>query len=561
MSLINCQNVSKAYGTDALFAGASFLIEKGSRTALIGDNGAGKSTLMKIVMGLVSPDEGRVITESGTSLGYLPQDAGFDGSFELLGSCACGGPALADALANLRAKKKQLEKEPDSNAAAAGYGDAVHEFEALGGFSRLEEAKKVLSMLGFLPGELELMPGHLSGGQKTRAHLARLLLGDHDVLLLDEPTNHLDTEACERFVDFLNNQFSGAALIISHDRYFLDQTVSSVLSLDKGVLKEYKGNYTDFRNKKTAEEEALARSAKEQKKVVERMEQAIQTLFSHRNFSARDSMVKKLGRVKEIAESSAAKRMTVRISSDKRSGREVLKIEGLSKAFGEKKLFDNVCCVIERGTRTGIVGPNGSGKSTFIKIISGAETADSGALTFGVNVKMAYFAQEFDHLSPSRTVLEELLEDTDISSSEARKLLGQFLFSGDDAFKTVEQLSGGEKCRLSLAKIMAEKPNFLLLDEPTNHLDTASCEILEKAVREYDGTVLAVSHDRYFLEHTTGATMEIKNGAVTFFPGSWSYYREKSKSPEKERPPEPQKPAERPVNNRDLRSKLKPLAD
>ncbi|MBO4548445.1 MAG: ABC-F family ATP-binding cassette domain-containing protein, partial [Abditibacteriota bacterium] len=239
MALITCQNISKSYGMRDLFEGVSFLMDKSSRKALIGDNGAGKSTIMKILAGELAPDSGRVLKETGVSVGYLPQDSGFDGDFELVGSVACASPELAESYARLRSCRERLDREPDSNSAAAELGDASHEFEALGGFGRLEQARIVLLMLGFLPEETELLPRHLSGGQKTRAHLARLLLGEHDLLLLDEPTNHLDIDACERFVEYLNAQYQGSALIISHDRYFLDQICDSVLALEGGCVSEY----------------------------------------------------------------------------------------------------------------------------------------------------------------------------------------------------------------------------------------------------------------------------------------------------------------------------------
>ena len=562
MSLVTCSGISKNYGDRLLFDNASFLIESNSKTTLIGENGTGKSTILKMIMGEIIPDSGNIIIENGKTIGYLPQDAVFTGEFNLLYSAICINTHISNALIELDKWKCLAKDKPNDNYIATKYSDANEQFEHYNGYALLERAKIVLKILGFTEDDFKLKTEFLSGGQKTRALLAKLLLSDYDLLLLDEPTNHLDIDACEKFVDFLNNQFKGAALIVSHDRYFIDQVSNTILEIDNKELIEYKGNYSDFSKIKADRAEARKKMIANQKKEIERMEETIQTLFSHRNFSARDSLVKKLNKTKILSDNNDSKKMTIRLSGDNKSGREVLKFENMTKSFDNKTLFNDVSLLIERGEKIGIVGPNGSGKSTFIKLINGVQTANSGILTYGIGVKMAYFAQEFDHLVPEKSVMAELIDTTDITAKEARDLLAKFLFAGDDAFKLVDALSGGEKCRLSLAKIMADKPNLLLLDEPTNHLDIASCEILENAINDYDGTVIVVSHDRYFLDKTTNLTIEIKDGKFTKYFGNYSYYKEKAARTTEElfaKKEDTDKNQPKSLSNRDLRNQLKPF--
>ena len=566
MSLVTLSNISKNYGERILFENGNILIENNSRIAIIGENGTGKSTILKMIMGEITSDTGSVTIESDKNIGYLPQDATFAEDFDLLHSVICINEKIKTILKELLSLKSLLSKKTDNNSIAIEYADANTLFENCNGYELLDRAKIILKILGFSKSDFSLSTDFLSGGQKTRALLAKLLLSDFNVLLLDEPTNHLDIDACERFVDFLNNQYKGATLMVSHDRYFIDQVTTNIIEIENRQIFNYPGNYSNYNKIKNEKIASHEKELVSQKKEIQRMEEAIQTLFSHRKFSARDSVVKKLNKIKKLSEINDTKKMSIRLSTDIQSGKEVLKFENMTKTFDNKTLFNNVSLSIERGEKIGIVGPNGSGKSTFIKIINGIQTANSGTLTYGHNIKLAYFAQEFDHLCPEKTVIEELLDNTSISSNEARDLLARFLFSGDNAFKLVKSLSGGEKCRLSLAKIMAEKPNLLLLDEPTNHLDIPSCEILETALEDYDGTIIVVSHDRYFLKKTTNTTIEIKNGKFRKFFGDYDYYKEKSAEIETKfeqvtsiTEKEPAKIQPKTISNRDLRNQLKPL--
>jgi ATP-binding cassette, subfamily F, member 3 len=388
----------------------------------------------------------------------------------------------------------------DAHVLGSRYAEVSHRFDTLGGFSYQVQAKAILLGLGFEETELDKPVQSLSGGQKTRAALARLLLLAPDVLLLDEPTNHLDIQATDWLETFLREKYQGAALIVSHDRYFLDRVVSKVMEIEDGIVSTYPGNYSAFARLKAERIEEQRKLFQQQKKEIARLEEAIQTLFSHRKFSRRDSKVKELERIEKVDRVRDQRTISAHLSTAARSGREVLRLSGLAKSYPGQDLFSGLDLVALRGRKIGIVGPNGSGKTTLLKIIADREAADAGEVAFGHRVQPVYFAQEFDHLVPTRTVLEELLADADLTSMQARDLLAQFLFIGDDAFKKVEVLSGGELCRLALAKVVANAPNLLLLDEPTNHLDIRSREALEDALRAFTGTILVASHDRYLLD-------------------------------------------------------------
>ncbi|MEN6356518.1 MAG: ABC-F family ATP-binding cassette domain-containing protein [Armatimonadota bacterium] len=546
MAVITLSNIKKSYGTRDLFEDVSFFVNERERTALIGANGTGKTTLLKIICDEESADSGNVNKEPGITIGYLPQEVDLPEGSEMLPAVVGVTPDIfecACVLADLDRKMKQVTDE-QAHKLGSRYAEVSHRFDGLHGFDYQVQARAILLGLGFEELDFTKKVRTLSGGQKTRAALARLLLLSPDVLLLDEPTNHLDIQACEWLQDYLQDRYNGAALIVSHDRYFMDKVVSKVFDLDGGTVSTYKGNYKEYARQKEAKVEELRRLYKEQQKEITRIEAAIQTLFSDRKFSRRDSKIKQLERIKRVQTVRDQQTVKVRFASAVRSGREVLRFAKLTKGYPGRQLFTNIDYVAERGRKIGIVGPNGSGKTTLLKIIAERETADSGEVIFGHNVEPVYFAQEFDHLVPTRTVLEELLADSGISAVQARDLLAKFLFMGDDAFKRVEVLSGGEMCRLALAKVLAGRPNLLLLDEPTNHLDIASREALENALRSYDGTVIAASHDRYLLDAIADEIIEIKDGGFSTYLGNYSNYREKvrqSSAAVIESKPEPKK--------------------
>ena len=557
MPVITLSNLTKAYGTQDLFRAASLTIGNAERVALIGANGSGKTTLLRIICGEEAADEGNVNIEQGVTIGYLPQEVDLPLVAELHLAVMGVTPQLLECGSEMRSLEKKIHGASGEQAHALGtqYAEVSHKFDTLHGFDYMLRAKAILLGLGFEESELEQPVRTLSGGQKTRAALARLLLLSPDVLLLDEPTNHLDIRACDWLQEFLNTRYNGAALIVSHDRYFMDGVVSRVLEIDNLTVSSYPGNYSKFAKIKADRIEEQRKIFKEQKKEIAKLEEAIQTLFSHRKFSRRDSKVKQLERIKQVELTAEKRAMSAQFGDAVRSGREVLRLNKLSKAYPGKGLFSELSCMIERGTKVGIVGPNGSGKSTLLKIVAGRIAADSGEVLLGHNVHPVYFAQEFDHFVRTRSVIEELLSDADISSLQARNLLAQFLFFGDDAFKPVEVLSGGEQCRLALAKILAQSPNLLLLDEPTNHLDIRSREALEDALRAFNGTLVVASHDRYLLDTIADEILEISDGEWARYPGRYSDYREKvlaaqqEAATEKPAKPVTSTPAARPVSS------------
>ncbi len=534
MAAVTLSNIKKAFGDRELFQDASFFIGSRERVALIGANGTGKTTILRIICGEETEYVGSLTIEPRATVGYLSQDVDLPDSAPLHRAVVGVTPQLADTAAELANLEQQLHHSTGKEAQIIGnkYAEVSHRFDNLGGFNYQVQAKAILLGLGFDEEELNKPVQSLSGGQKTRAALARLLLLSPDVLLLDEPTNHLDIQATDWLQTFLQEKHQGAALIVSHDRYFLDRVVSKVVEIEDGILSTYPGNYSAFAGLKAEKTEEQRKLFQLQKKEIARLEAAIQTLFSHRKFSRRDSKVKELERVERLGRVKDQRTINARLSAGVRSGREVLRISGLAKGYPGKTLFSGLDLALLRGRKLGIVGPNGSGKTTLLKIIAERETADAGEITLGHKVQPVYFAQEFDHLDPNRSVIEELLADADIASKQARDLLAQFLFIADDAFKKVEVLSGGELCRLALAKVVANSPNLLLLDEPTNHLDIRSREALETALRAFNGTVLVASHDRYLLDAISDEILEIKDGGWGTFPGNYSNYREKTERKE-----------------------------
>lgn len=529
MPIITLSNLSKSYGTRNLFEGVSFGVSQSERIALVGANGSGKTTLLRIICGEETADAGSVHLEPGLTLGYLPQEVDLPAIADLHLAVMGVTPELLACASEMRLLEKQMASATGEQAHAIGarFSEVSHKFDGLHGFDYSLRAKAILLGLGFEESELDKPVRTLSGGQKTRAALARLLLLSPDVLLLDEPTNHLDIRACDWLQEFLGSRYNGAALIVSHDRYFMDGVVSEVLEIEGRTVAAYPGNYSQFAKLKAAKIEEQRKIYKEQQKEITRIEAAIQTLFSDRKFTRRDSKVKQLERIKRTGNVTNQRTISAHFTQAVRSGKEVVRLSKLAKSYPGRTLFGDLSLTVERGRKVGIVGPNGSGKSTLLKILAGLLEPDAGEVILGHNVSPVYFAQEFDHLVQSRTVLEELLADAELSSGQARNLLAQFLFMGDDAFKPVSVLSGGEQCRLALAKILAQSPNLLLLDEPTNHLDIRSREALEEALRTYGGTILVASHDRYLLDTVADEILEIADGHWAAYLGNYSTYREK----------------------------------
>jgi ATP-binding cassette subfamily F protein 3 len=563
MAVITLSNIKKAYGSRDLFDDASFFINERERAALIGANGSGKTTLLKIICGEEQAGSGTISKEPGVRIGYLPQEVDLPEVAELLIAVVGVTPELLRCACELSELQREIDNASGDLEQKLGsrYAELSHRFDGLHGFDYQIKAKAILLGLGFDESDFTKPVGKLSGGQKTRAALARLLLMEPDLLLLDEPTNHLDIQACEWLQEYLQEKYYGAALIVSHDRYFLDQVVSKVVELENGAVSTYRGNYSAFARQKAEKIDEQRKAYKEQKKEIARIQEAIQTLFSDRKFSRRDSKIKQLERIKRVQAVREQQTVKVRFATAIRSGREVLRLAKLSKGYSGRQLFFDADFVIERGRKIGIVGPNGSGKTTLLKIIADRVAADSGEVIFGHNVEPVYFAQEFDHLVSARTVLEELLADSSINANQARDLLARFLFMGDDAFKLVQVLSGGELCRLALAKVLAGSPNLLLLDEPTNHLDIASRESLEDALRSYNGTLVAASHDRYLLDAITDEIVEINDGRFSHYLGNYSNYKEKSQQKVEPQPiTKVEIPKERPMTSlREIEKRIRDL--
>ena len=413
MAVVTLSAIAKSFGNLEVLRDVSFLINRGERVALIGANGSGKTTLLRIIHGEETADRGSVGKEPGITLGYLPQEVDLPEIASLHTAVTGVTPELLECACELAVLEKRMARASGSEAHAVGnrLAEISHRFDTLRGFDYQVQARTILLGLGFDESELEQPIRTLSGGQKSRAALARLLLRAPDLLLLDEPTNHLDIAACEWLQEFLETRFSGAALIVSHDRYFLDQVVSSVVEIEDGVAASYKGSYSAFAEQKAARIEEQRKLHKEQQKEIARIEAAIQTLFSDRKFSRRDSKIKQLERIEKTTAPRERQAIKAGLAPAVRSGREVVRLHDIGKSYTAKALFSGVDFTVERGRKIGVVGPNGSGKTTMLKIIAGVETADSGQVTLGHNVKPVYFAQEFDHLVPSRTVLEEMLAD------------------------------------------------------------------------------------------------------------------------------------------------------
>jgi ATP-binding cassette subfamily F protein 3 len=550
MSIVVLSNIRKEFIEDVpLFRDVSLAVGAGEKAALIGANGTGKTTLLRMIAGLETPDGGSIWLHPHVTVGYLAQDADLPEAETAL-------IAVSRVTAELRAAAEELAQLEMSNVQCpmsnekefhARFVQAHDRFEHLGGYEFERRAAEMLCHLGFKVDELQKPVRVLSGGQKTRAALARLLLTEPDLLLLDEPTNHLDIAACEWLQEFLNG-YRGAALIVSHDRYFLDQVVRKVITLAHGQTVMFAGNFSQTAAKRAALRESEQKHYELQQREIERMEEMVARLrrWAGKGGSlwgqvfSKEKALAKLKAQQVEKPKSDPRAMKLNVTAQARGGNEVLEIKNLRKAF--PKMTNDQCPIpnegighwsldighllVLRGQRVGIVGPNGSGKTTLLKMIVDIEPPTAGSVRIGANVTPAYFAQDFSHLRPQLTVLEEFVDGTELKVKEARHLLAKYLFTGEDVFKPVGVLSGGERCRLALGKLLLRQPNLLLLDEPTNHLDIVSREVLEDALRDFDGTMLMASHDRYFLDALATRIVEIKDGAARTFDGSYSQYRQ-----------------------------------
>ena len=531
--ILACQNISKAFGTNEILKDASFHIEEREKAALVGINGAGKSTLFKIIVGEMTADTGEVILSKGKTLGYLAQHQDLTGDLTIYEEVLQAKQHLIRMEERLRALEEEMKHEQGERLEELmnTYTRLSHTFELENGYAYRSEVVGVLKGLGFEPEEFEKKVSTLSGGQKTRVALGRLLLTKPDVILLDEPTNHLDMESIAWLEGYLLN-YSGAVFIVSHDRYFLDRVVTKIVEIDAGKVTTFEGNYSAYSQKKAMLREAAYHAWMNQQQEIRHQEEVIAKLKSFnreksiRRAESREKMLDKM----EVLEKPSEVRADMRIRLEPRvtSGNDVLRVSNLSKSFPGQPLFSDLNFEIRRGERVAIIGNNGTGKTTILKILNGVVAPDGGQIELGTKVQIGYYDQEHQVLHMDKTIFQEISDTYPyLTNTEIRNVLAAFLFTEDDVFQPIHTLSGGERGRISLAKLMLSNANFLILDEPTNHLDIVSKEILEQALRDYTGTVLYVSHDRYFINQTATRILELTNQQLVNYIGNYDYYLEK----------------------------------
>lgn len=534
--ILACHNIDKSFGTDVILKQASFHVEEREKAAVVGNNGAGKSTLLKILVQEERADAGEVILAKGKTMGYLAQHQEPSGNRTVYGEMLEEKRPVIEMEQRIRSMEEQMKhmEGEELSGLLDSYTQLNQQFEYANGYAYKSEITGVLKGLGFAREDFDRPLEELSGGQKTRVALGRLLLSKPDVLLLDEPTNHLDMNSIAWLENYLLN-YDGAVVIVSHDRYFLNKVVTKVIEIDNGELNVFSGNYTDYAHKKAQLRQARLNHYINQQREIRHQEEVIAKLKqfnrekSIKRAESREKMLDKIEVANKPVETDS--RMNLTLEPDILSGNDVLKVRRLSKSFPPKVLFENVDIDIQRGEKVAIIGDNGTGKTTMLKILNRMEKADEGEYELGAKVHIGYYDQEHHVLHPEKTLFEEISDAYPaLTSTRIRNVLAAFLFTGDDVFKKIETLSGGERGRLSLAKLMLSEANFLILDEPTNHLDMVSKEILEQALREYTGTVLYVSHDRYFINETATRILELKGHTFINYIGNYDYYIEKNEA-------------------------------
>ena len=531
--ILSCQNISKAFVENQVLKNVSFHIEDHEKAAIVGINGAGKTTLLRIIVGEMTPDDGQVVLARDKTLGYLAQNSTVDTShtiYEELLSVKADLLRLEEKIRECENNMKHAEGDALEDLMKQ-YTSLTHAFETAGGYLYRSELVGVLKGLGFTEDEFSKPVATLSGGQKTRVALGRLLLQNPDLIILDEPTNHLDMNSIAWLETYLLN-YKGAVLIVSHDRYFLDRIAGKVIEIDQSKATTFMGNYSDYAVKKEQLRVAAWNAYMNQQREIKHQEEVIEKLKSfnrEKSIKRAESREKMLDKI-EVIEKPSEVRTDMKLTLTPRilSGNDVLTVEHLSKSFDSHKLFTDVNFEIKRGEHVAIIGDNGSGKTTLLKILNGLVPADQGTFRLGSNVEIGYYDQEHHVLHSDKTLFEEISDDYPyLNNTQIRNVLAAFLFTGEDVFKRISDLSGGERGRVSLAKLVLSNANFLILDEPTNHLDIMSKEILEDALNGYEGTILYVSHDRYFINRTAHRILDLTEGQFVNYVGNYDYYLEK----------------------------------
>ncbi len=531
--ILSCSHLSKSFGSKTVITDASFHIEDHEKAAIVGINGAGKSTLLKMITGELSADTGESVLAKGKSLGYLAQHQDLSSNrsiYEELKEVKRPVIEMEERIRTLEQEMKHASGE-ELESLLSLYSRLNHEFELSNGYAWHSEIIGVLKGLGFEEEECSKPISTLSGGQKTRVFLGKLLISKPDIILLDEPTNHLDMESIAWLETYLIN-YPGAVIIVAHDRYFLDRVVTKIIEVDNGSVSVFQGNYTAYSEKRAMLREAKMKAWLNQQQEIKHQEEVIAKLKSFnreksiKRAESREKMLEKIERLEKPTE--VNDEMVIRLEPNIISGNDVLTVRHLSKSFGSQVLFHDIDMDIKRGERVAIIGNNGTGKTTILKILNQLVSPDSGEIHLGAKVHIGYYDQEHQVLHMDKTLFDEL-QDTypNMNNTQVRNILAAFLFTGDDVFKRIKDLSGGERGRVSLAKLMLSEANFLILDEPTNHLDITSKEILEDALNHYTGTVLYVSHDRYFINKTATRILDLKNQSLINYIGNYDYYLEK----------------------------------
>lgn len=541
MIMLSCNKVSKTFGVETILENISFSVNEGDKIGIVGVNGTGKTTLFKVITGILPHDRGEIFTSKNCRLGYLEQNTNFYSEKTIYDEVVSVFSDLIGAEEELRSLEHQIASLSDKGGSSGDqlkktmdtYGKKYEEFEKNNGYAYKSEVRGTLKGLGFSDEEMDKPVNVLSGGEKTRVLLAKLLLSKPSLLLLDEPTNHLDADAIEWLEGFLRS-YEETIMIISHDRYFLDQSVNRIFEMENKHLTTYNGNYTDYQKQARVNREIRLRQYENQQRDIKKQEESIERLKAYgrekhlKRARSKEKMLDKVDRLEKPQE--LRKKARFNFVLRHHSGNDVLKVQGLAKSFDDRKLFEGVDFDLYRGEKVALIGPNGVGKSTLFKIIMGDESQDQGGFKLGQGVDVSYFHQEQKSLNLENTIIDEVWDDNPhMTQTEVRNLLGAFLFEGEDVFKSIRSLSGGERARVAILKLILSRSNLLLLDEPTNHLDIDSKEVLEDALKEYEGTLLTISHDRYFLNTVVDRILVLKPDGVEEYLGNYEYYQNKKK--------------------------------